>query len=44
MIKYIKYVIDNVWFNYYYRWLFGADISIFDNCSWKAFKKNKEER
>lgn len=40
MIKYIKYVIDTIEFNYFYKAFYGSEISLFDNCSYKAYKRN----
>ncbi len=40
MFKYIKYVYDTVGFNIYYKQWPGSDISIWDNCSWAAYKRN----
>lgn len=39
ILKYIEYVLDTVSFNYYYKWFYGSDISLFDNCSWSAYKR-----
>lgn len=42
MLSYLKYVIDLVDHNHFYKVYLGADISLFDNCSWKAYKRNME--
>jgi len=40
IINYINYVIDTMSFNYFYKCFYNAEISLFDNCSWKSFKRN----
>jgi hypothetical protein len=42
LFKYIKYAIETIKFNLFYRWFHDAQISLFDNCSWKSFKQNKK--
>lgn len=45
IFKYILYVIDTAKFNLvWYIWWLGSDIRIWDNCSWKAYKRNVESR
>lgn len=40
VIGYIVYLIDNARFNAYYKSVYGAQISLFDNCGWSSYKRN----
>jgi len=43
ILGYIKYILDTAWFNLaWYKWHLGADIKVFENCSWRNYKENKE--
>jgi hypothetical protein len=40
LIKYIVHVYETAKFNYYSRMIYGSDIGLFDQCSWKSYKEN----
>lgn len=42
ILSYIQYVIENVRFNSHHKSLYGADLKVFRNCSWKEFKKRRD--
>jgi hypothetical protein len=42
LFRYLGYVIETALFTLvWYKWHLGADISLFDNCSWKDYKRHK---
>lgn len=39
LFEYIRYLITTIRFNHFYRWFHGSQISLFDNCSYIAYKQ-----
>lgn len=37
ILKYVKYVIENIYYNFYYRTKFGGDLPLTYACSWRSF-------
>lgn len=41
--RFRRYVYRLASFNLHYKTWMGSDIGLFDNCSWKAYKRSLEE-
>lgn len=42
IIEYLQYLDETVRYNYFYKCFYGAQIRLFDNCSYKSFLEYKE--
>ena len=42
ILKYVKYVIENIYYNFYYRTKLGGYLPLTYACSWKSFVHNLE--